>query len=138
VADISITAANVAPGSAVIARGIAGAAITAGQAVYADAANNGIIKKANAATSAATAACVGIAVNNAAIGQPVNYVTSGVYTVGGTVAAAVPYAVSGANDGGICPTSDITVSGEILTVLMIGISATQAQIYNISPGVAHA
>ncbi len=138
-ADIAITAASVLPGTgAVINRGIAGATITAGQALYADAANNGVLKKANALTSAATAACVGISLNGASSGQPVNYQSSGTYTVGGTVAASVAYAVSGANDGGIAPVSDITTMGEILTVLLIGISATQANIYNVSAGVAHA
>lgn len=138
-ADISITAANVKPGAGAFTKtGTAGETITAGQALYIDAANDGVLKKANSATSASTAVCVGIALNGAATGQPVAYQTTGVYTVGGTVAASVAYALSGAADGGIAPVSDITVSGEILTVLMIGISATQAQIFLVSAGVAHA
>ena len=137
-ADIAITAANVAPGTgAVINRGTAGATITAGQTLYADAANNGVLKKANAVTSAATAVCVGISVNGASTGQPVNYVSSGNYTVGGTVAAGAVYIVSPNNDGGIAPVADIG-SGTITTVLLIGTSTTTAQIYLVSPAVAHA
>lgn len=135
-ADISITAASVVPGTgAIIKQGTAGVALTAGQTVYVDP-STGNIKKANALTSATTAACVGIAVNNAAANQPVNYQVAGQITIGATVTTGAIYLASGNNDGGICPAADVT-TGWYTDVLAIAISTTVFQIYNVTPGVAH-
>jgi hypothetical protein len=88
-ADLVITAANVLPGSsAVIKEGTAGAAITAGQVVYADSATNTYkLADCNSAT-AAVRSPKGIALHAAASGQPIAILTSGLITIGATVAVA--------------------------------------------------
>jgi hypothetical protein len=89
-ADISITAGSVLPSSsASLAEGTAGVTITAGQAVYLDAAT-GTIKLADNDVSAAVATALGIAVNGASAGQPVKYATRDPqFTLGGTIASGV-------------------------------------------------
>ena len=77
-ADYTPTAADVDPLSATIDGGIAGAAITAGQLVYKDTAANNVLKLAQCDGTETEAKCVGIAVNSAAIGQPVSYAKSGI------------------------------------------------------------
>lgn len=81
-AAYTITATEVTPGSAstgmapTILYGIAGAAITAGQAIYLDETTN-TLKLAQCDGTAAEAECVGVALNSSAIGQPVGYVAQG-------------------------------------------------------------
>jgi hypothetical protein len=108
-ADITITAANVRPGAgAVTTRLTAGAAITAGRAVYEDA--NGLAQLARA-NSANTDDVVGIAVNDAAAGQPLTVVTAGPVILGdNTTSLAKLYVVSAATAGGIAPIDDIAAN----------------------------
>ena len=122
-ADVTITAASVAPGANAVYRdGIAGATITAGQVCYVDA-TDGRVKLADANASAATATAVGIAVNGASSGQPVRLVVEDDdFTVGGTVAKGV-YVLSG-TAGGIAPVADLT-TGWYPVVVGVAISTSK-------------
>lgn len=133
--DIAITAANVVAGAdAVTVSGKAGETITAGQVVY-KAASGG--KWALADSNSATAEVrtpVGIALNGAALNQPITVQTAGSITIGGTLVAGVAYYLSD-TPGGICPIADVG-AGEYVSI--IGIATTTA-ILNVgikSSGVA--
>jgi hypothetical protein len=87
-ADYTVTASAVLNHNGTeVVRAIAGEAIAAGQLVYILAADSKAYL-ADANVSAAVAACVGMAVNSAAIGQPVGYVKTGEVTVGAIFSAA--------------------------------------------------
>lgn len=135
-ADIVITAANVAPSTGARQKqAIAGEAITQGQFVYIEAAT-GHVKKANAVTSAATAAGVGIALTAGSTGQPVLYQTSGDIVIGATLTQGAPYFLSGAANGGICPGTDLTTNW-ITRMAGIAKSTTVLSLFNVSAGTAH-
>lgn len=124
-ADLTITAANVAKGTnATIAYGTAGAAITAGQTLYIDTANSNVLKLGDANASALTATIAGVALHAAASGQPITYQTAGSITIGATVAVGTPY-VASATAGGIAPAADLA-TGWRTTVL--GVATTTAAI----------
>lgn len=133
-ADLIITAANVVAGAgARSTTGTAGATITAGQAVYLDAAD-GRYKLAD--TDSATAgvrAPVGIALNGASAGQPVSVIVSGPVTIGAAVTAGVAYYLSG-NPGGICPVADVA-PGDYPAIIGMAISATVLDVKIQAPGV---
>lgn len=133
-ADLTITAANVLPGTgAQIDQGIAGAAITAGQALYKEAAT-GLYKLAdcNSATAEVRVA-VGIALNSASSGQSVGVLTSGTYTVGATVTNGTAYFLSG-TAGGIRPAAD-NVTGDYPCTVGIAVSTTAMKVNFFSTGV---
>lgn len=134
-ADVSVTAANVAPDSGtILEQGIAGAAITAGQTVYLDNTTS-TYKLADANLSAAAAVTRGIALCNAASGQPIVVARSpGTLNPGFTVGVGTPYFQS-ATAGGICPAADLT-TGHRTTFLGIGITASQLSMNVVSGGVA--
>jgi len=117
-ADISITAANVAPGAdAVTQTGTAGEALTAGKAVYKKAADNKwYLADCNSATAEVRAAS-GITLTGSAAGQPVVVQTGGSITIGGTVANGVVYYLSG-TAGGIRPVADNTTGDYPQTIGM--------------------
>lgn len=119
-ADITVTVANVQQSSsAKIKTGTAAEAITAGQAVRRT--STGIAL--SQADDAATAGCDGIAVNNAAAGQPVSYVTEdGSFNPGATVVAGTVYVVSAAAAGGIAPLADLT-TGHVVTPVGVATGA---------------
>ena len=105
-ADVTVTAGNVVPAAGYqFTDGVAGATIGAGQTVYSDAAASNTIKLADNNASTATKACVGIAVNSAASGQPVRYMHGGTLAFGAVLTLGTAYAVS-SNAGGICPVAD--------------------------------
>lgn len=130
--DISVTAGNVVAGSnAVTESGFAGAAITAGQAVYRDTA--GLYQLADSNGAAALRVPRGIALNSAGANQPLVIQRQGDITIGATLTAGVTYYLSD-TPGGICPLADVG-SGEYAcivgiakstTVLAIGINASGA------------
>lgn len=127
-ADISITAANVLPGSnARTEDGVAGETITAGQLVYRAAATGKFMKAdANGATEAK--AVRGVALNGASNGQPLRIQKKGLITIGGTLTAGVSYYLSD-TPGGLAPLADVG-SGEDFT--FVGIATTTA-ILNLNP-----
>ena len=120
-ADIAITATNVVgSGSATRETGSAGEAITAGQAVYLDSATNKYKLSDSNATGAKTVR--GIALNGAALNQPVVVQKDGPITIGGTLVAGTTYCQS-TTPGGICPQADITTGGDVV-ILGVATSTT--------------
>lgn len=121
--DLSITAANVVPAAgAPLISGIAGAAITPGQPVYVDPADN-LVKLANANNAAAVARSpVGLAVNTAATGQVVAYQREGDLALGSVLSRGVAYYLS-RTSGRIAPFGDLT-TGDFPVLLGIARSAT--------------
>lgn len=134
--NIAITAANVVKSSnAKIASGTYGATVTAGQVVYADSADGGRLKLADADSATAAARVpVGIALNSGSAGQPADIQTEGRVTIGGTVVVGTIYVLS-ATAGGIAPAADL-VTGDYVSVLGIGVSASQIELNIHSSGVA--
>lgn len=122
-ADISITAANVAAGSgARTAVGTASETITAGQVVYQDSSTKEYGLADNNSATAGVRSPIGIALNGASDGQPVSVLLSGPCTIGGTLTAGVAYYLSD-TEGGICPVADVG-SGEYAVLLGIATSTT--------------
>lgn len=134
-ADISITAASVVAGAnARTEQGTAGAAITAGQVLYKDAAaGTWKLADSNSATAAARSPD-GIALNGAASGQPLQVLTGGDVTIGATLTAGVAYYLSD-TPGGICPVADVG-SGEYSTIIGIAESTTVLNVQFHESGVA--
>ena len=88
--DFAITASQVLPGTdaaATFENGIAGAALTAGQPVFLDAATN-TYRPADTNATAPEAVVRGIALHAAAVGQPIRVQTGGTLTIG--AGAAIP------------------------------------------------
>lgn len=129
-----ITAAGVVPsGAAQFFDGIAGETITAGQAVYRDAATRRL--KLADADAAATAAAIGIATHGAAVGQPLRVQTGKRLKIAASgIVKGTAYYVS-LTAGGICPYADIS-TGDFPTLVGIGASATEIDVLIHSLGVA--
>ena len=134
-ADLSITAANVQiAADPNIQHKRAGAAITAGQAVYISTdTGRALLADSNSATAEARVA-FGIALNSAASGQPVAIQTGGDLTIGATLTAGVFYYLSD-TPGGICPVADLG-SGEYPCTIGMATSASVLRLSFKSPGVA--
>src|SRR5690349_9047368 len=111
-ADLTVTAANVVNVSASTAEGIAGEAITAGQAVYVKA-SDGKLYKAQCDGTAAEADAKGIALNGAAAGQPVEYAATGKINIGAVTSKATTYMLSAAA-GGVAPQADLVSGNNIV------------------------
>ena len=135
-ADLTITAANVAAGAnaAPVNQYLAGATITQGQAVYVDSTTN-TVKLADADALASSAA-TGIALNAASAGQPVTYQRYGNITIGATVAVGVAYYVS-TTPGAICLESDLA-TGDFPHFLGFATSTTVIALDPKACGVAKA
>lgn len=134
-ADITITAANVIAGSNAVKKdGIAGESITAGKAVYqASASKKWMLADSNSATAEARKA-IGIALNGAALNQPVAVQVSGDITIGATLTAGSAYLLSD-TPGGICPLADVG-SGEFVCQLGLAKSTTVLALAVQFPGVS--
>lgn len=133
-ADLTITAANVIAGaSAVRDSGNAGETITAGQPVYrSSTTNKWMLADSDSATAEAKRA-TGIALNGAALNQPISVLKSGEITIGATLTAGTAYYLS-ATPGGICPVADVSTGDD---VCLIGLAkSTSVLVVNIqAPGV---
>jgi hypothetical protein len=125
--DIVITAASVIAGdNAIVESGTAGATITAGQAVYREAATNKFKLADNNSATAEVRLPRGIALNGASNGQPLSIVKSGPVTIGGTMTPNVAYYL-GDTPGGICPVADLILpvaTGEYPTIIGMATSTT--------------
>ncbi|RVN04654.1 hypothetical protein [Sinorhizobium meliloti] len=125
-ADITVTPSNVvASAGARTENGIAGATVTAGQIVFLDSTTTGkwLLADADAATAAARGqGKVGVALNGAALNQPLAVQTEGPITIGATVVAGTAYYLS-PNPGGIAPLADI-LTGDYVTLVGIATSAS--------------
>lgn len=134
-ANLTITAANVAPGTGAKTKsGTAGAAITQGQPVYLDAATITLLPA--DADVIASAAVVGIAINAASTGQPITYQTSGPITIGATVVTGTAYFAS-TTAGSVCLESDLS-AGDFATFLGFATSTTVITLDIKASGVAKA
>ena len=121
--DISITAANVVAGAdASRESGTAGEAITAGQAVYLDATSKKYKLADSNSSTAAARQPRGIALNGAALNQPLTIQRSGDITIGATLTPGAAYYLSD-TPGGICPLADVG-DGEYLCLLGLAKSAS--------------
>lgn len=125
-ADLTITKANVIKGAnSTVVNGIAGATITAGQAVYEDTTDSGKIKLADAnGATALIATCKGIALNDALAGQPISYIVGNDLGLGAILTVGTVYILS-ATAGGICPDAD-SASGMRKTI--IGVATTTSNL----------
>lgn len=133
-ADLTITAANVMPGAnAQTVTGIAGAALTAGKAVFLDTVTNTWKLAGSNSATVSERAANGIALNGASAGQPVEVQTGGDITIGAAVVQGVAYYTSGVA-GGICPVADI-VAGMQSQVVGIAKSATTLSLFFATAGV---
>lgn len=135
-ADLSITAANVvASSTATVRSGTAGAAVTAGQALYRDRADAGKMKLADCDSATAAARSPdGIALHAAAAGQPIDYLTEGPITIGATLTPGLAYYLS-PTAGGICPVGDLS-AGDYPTIVGIARSASLLSVKFHESGVA--
>lgn len=136
-AAITVTAANVTPGNdAIIESGLAGETVTAGMAVYYDTTTTRW-KKAQCDGTAAEAgtAGLGVALNGASNGQPIDVQTGGTINIGGTAVVAAVYIV-GATAGDITATADVTTTGHFRAVLGVGATASTLFLRPIRPPIA--
>ena len=134
-ADLVITAANVArAGDGIDDHGTAGVAVTAGQAVYLDSATGTYKLADNDSATAEARSPDGLALNPAAIGQPLAVRKKGRITIGAAVTAGVPYYLS-STAGGICPAADLG-SGDYPALLGFAVSATVIDLKIVEAGVA--
>lgn len=118
-ADLSITAANVATQSDTVKEyGVAGEALTAGQAVYKKAADGKWYKADCNSATAEVRVAGGVCLTGSASGQPCAVATGGTLGIGATVAVGVVYYLSG-TAGGIRPVADNT-TGDYVQAIGIG------------------
>jgi hypothetical protein len=114
-ADLTVTAASVLWTSGTKQTGVAGATVTAGQAVYLDSTTS-TLKLAQADGTAAEADAVGVALHAAGSGQPLVYAAQGaVINIGATTTKATTYVVS-ATAGGVAPQADLISTNKIVRV----------------------
>ncbi len=114
--DYAVTAANVTQTSGVPLRGTALEAITAGQPLYTDGTQGTFGLNVGLADANATGkkTIIGIAINNAAAGQPVNYAGNN----GDVVSFGVTFSVDDVvilsrNVGKICPVADLATGDDL-------------------------
>lgn len=124
--DISVTAANVQPvttgtNRTKIASVTAGATITAGQAVYKNSSGTWAPADADASAETAGQRGVGVALNGASSGQPLDVAIGGEYDPGATATEGVIYVLSG-TAGGIAPSADLAAN-DWVTILGVGNSS---------------
>lgn len=127
-ADLSITAANVVPGSnADTVVGTAGETITAGMVVYKSSTTNKWMKADNNAATAeargSDTSNVGVALTGSSLNQPLVVQKSGDITIGATVTAGTAYYLSD-TAGGIIPVADIDTAGMYYVLLGLAKSTT--------------
>lgn len=137
-AAISVTATSVLKGTGCTTQeGIAGASITAGQAVYMDSTDSDKIKLADADASTAAAAAVGISLHAATSGQPIEYAVAGNVTFNAVLTAGKVYVVGGTAAGDINPVADLTTNWRT-TVLGVATSTTNLRMLLYASGVSNA
>lgn len=123
-ADITVTAASVVKASGTAISGTLGETVTAGQTVYLKSADSRYWKALTTSAETSGSGGLGIALNGGAAGQPVSIQTSGVITIGATVAVGTIYVLSD-TAGGICPAAD---NGSADYVTILGIASTTGAI----------
>ncbi len=133
--DLVVVPANVKPGlDLVTKRGIAGEAITAGDSLFK--ATDGELELCEKDQAVADAACVGVALNDAAALQPVEYGITGTIDMGAILAIGQTYII-GAAPGALAPEADAAV-GNFTTVVGIATTANILKLGILQSGVTHA
>jgi hypothetical protein len=134
-ADLAPVAADVvaADGEVTKAEHIAGAAIAAGDWLYMDTAASNVMKLAQADGTAIEATVYGVALNTAALGQPVLVATAGDLDFGCVLTVAQVYILS-VNAGKICPVGDLAASS-YCSIVGVGTVADNLQIKIHNSGV---
>jgi hypothetical protein len=133
--DISVTAGNVVAGAnAKKLPGTAGAAITAGQVLYRAAATGKLLPVDVDSGTAEVRVPVGIALNGASDGQPIDFVYEGDVNVGGTLVVGTIYVASD-TAGGIMPAADLE-AGDYVSVLGVASAANNLKMKLIVSGAA--
>ncbi len=138
-ADLTITAANVKPGTnaRLDRNGYAGETITQGMPVYKAADGTWMKADSNSATPLARVA-KGIAMNGASQYQPIDVLLPGdgvTFFPGSTLVANIEYYLSD-TPGGICPLADVG-TGEYKQLIGIAISTTEMKLSLLNTGVAN-
>ena len=137
-ADVSVTAADVAPGTgAQLLSATAGATLTAGQTIYLDSTDSSRAKLADANDGAAKAEVAGLTVNGAASGQPVKYQKTGNITPGSTSLTVGQTYINSTNAGGIAPISDLA-SGSYVSILGVATSVSNLKLGILNSGTTRA
>jgi flagella basal body P-ring formation protein FlgA len=121
-AALTITATSVVKVSGDTAAGVAATTITAGQNVSIKS-DLTLTPTDNNDADPLVRKIAGVALNGGAAGQPIQYLKSGVITIGATVTPGTVY-VAGATAGAIAPAADLA-SGNEVSILGVGKSATQ-------------
>lgn len=135
-ADLVITASSVvAQSNAVRVSGIAGAAITAGKGVFEDADDANKWKLID--TTDYHEFRTGIALNGAAIGQPVTIAVAGDVNLGVTLVPGEAYIASPLAAGGIAPYADID-TGDGMYILGMARTTSLLAVQQLSTGAAYA
>ncbi len=133
-ADLVVTAASVVEGDgATTITGRAGVAITAGQAVYKDSTTGKYVLADSDSATVAAKRAAGIALNGAALNQPIKVLIAGPVTMGATLTAGATYFLSN-TAGGICPDADVG-TGENVCLIGVAASATVLNVDIQNPGV---
>lgn len=132
-ADLTITAANVVPGTdSNQAVGIAGETITAGKAVYLSSTTNKWMLADNNHATAEVRQAKGVALTGSSASQPIVVHKGGDLTIGATMTNGAAYYLSD-TAGGICPVADLT-TGEYVCLLGIAKSTTVLAVNIQYPG----
>lgn len=121
--DLTVTAANVAVYTGTPIVGVAGEAITRGQALYKDLTDASKLKLADADVQATARFC-GIALADVATGQYLPYLPAGAFNPGAAVVVGTAYVCS-TTPGGIAPLADLT-TGDFFSI--IGFATTTSRI----------
>ena len=115
-ADLVITATSVVGSLPSAQTNLAGATITAGQAIYIDSSDKVQVLDANSLPASNKG--IGVALNGGAINQPISWQAGGDITIGAATTTGTMYIVSATNPGGfIAPDAD-RASG--WTVIQLG------------------
>jgi hypothetical protein len=143
--NLSITASQVQPGTTAngaqfTSNNLAGASIAAGQMVTLNSATPQAWVLANSTTLALSGGNgpIGVACNNAAVGQSLNVQTGGLITLGAAAAIIVGqiYCLS-ETSGDICLGSDPT-TGDYVVIVGIGTTASTIYLYDTVTSIVHA
>lgn len=132
--DLVITPANVSRVDGATQTKNAGVGISAGDALYVD--STGVLQLCENDQTVVEAAMAGIALCDAAVGQPCVYLVSGNLDPGATVAAGIAYIVGG-GPGAIAPAADIAAA-EFMTIVGVGTSTGNIKLGILQSGVAAA
>lgn len=113
-ANFTITAANVQFTSTSRLTLVAGEAITAGQVICKKSDGKAYLAQCDA--TAEEAVVEGVAINNAAAGQPVNYRNDGALTTGSAFGAAGKLLLLSATAGSMMPAADLATGNRLSVV----------------------